>query len=85
LLKNFNLLSFIPLFSGLLIPSFNAIDIVECTDMVDCKPVLTSVDTQTKVSTESGPPTVDLTQFESPTVALQYLIFTRANNAYVIP
>jgi hypothetical protein len=52
--------------------------------MVDCKPVLMSVDTQAKVSTESGPPIADPTHFRSLTGTLQYLTFTRPNIAYAI-
>jgi hypothetical protein len=52
--------------------------------MVDCKPVLTPVDTQAKVSTTSGPPVADLTQFKSLTGALQYLTFTRSDIAFVV-
>jgi hypothetical protein len=43
--------------------------------MVDYKPVLTLVDTQAKVSAESGPPIADPTHFRSPTGALQNLTF----------
>jgi hypothetical protein len=32
---------------------------------MDCKPVLTSLDTHAKVSVESGPPVVDPTHFRS--------------------
>jgi hypothetical protein len=42
-----------------------ALDILERADMVDCKPVSTLVDTQAKVSTESGPPFADPTHFRS--------------------
>jgi hypothetical protein len=52
-------------------------DILERAGMVDCKPILTLVDTHAKVSTESGPPITDLTHFRSLTGALQYLTFTR--------
>jgi hypothetical protein len=37
--------------------------------MVDCKPVLTPVDTQAMVFAKSGPPVVDLTHFRSLTGA----------------
>jgi hypothetical protein len=52
-----------------------ALDILERAGMVDCKPVLTLVDTQAKVSAESGPPIADPTHFRSPTGALQNLTF----------
>jgi hypothetical protein len=38
--------------------------------MVDYKPISTPMDTQVKVSTESGPPVPDLTQFRSLTGAV---------------
>jgi hypothetical protein len=42
-----------------------ALNILQRAGMVDCKPVLTPVDTQAKVSTESGPPIADSTHFRS--------------------
>jgi hypothetical protein len=42
-----------------------ALDILERASMVDCKPVSTPVDTQAKVSTESGPLVADPTHFRS--------------------
>jgi hypothetical protein len=59
-------------------------DILEHTGMVDCKPVLTSVDIKAKVSAESGPPVADPTQFRSLIEALQYLMFTHPDIAYVV-
>jgi hypothetical protein len=47
-----------------------ALDILERAGMVDCKPVSTPVDTQAKVSAESGPPVADPTHFRSPAGAL---------------
>jgi hypothetical protein len=61
-----------------------ALDILKRAGMVDCKPVLTPVDTQAKVSTESGPPVADPTHFRSLALALQYLTFTRPNITYAI-
>jgi hypothetical protein len=52
--------------------------------MVDCKPGLTSVDTQAKVSAESGPPVDDPTHFRSLAVVLQYSTFTRPDITYGI-
>jgi hypothetical protein len=46
------------------------LDILEHAGMVDCKPVSTPVDMQVKVSTASGPPVTDPTQFRSLTEAL---------------
>jgi hypothetical protein len=50
----------------------------------DCKPVSTPVDTQAKVSAESGPPVADPTHFRSLIGALQYLTFTNPDIAYVV-
>jgi hypothetical protein len=61
-----------------------ALDILERAGMVDYKPVSTLVDTQAKVSAETGPPVVDLTHFRSIIGALQYLMFTRPDLTYVI-
>jgi hypothetical protein len=61
-----------------------ALDILERAGMVDCKPISMLVDTQAKVSTESGPPVADLTHLRSHTGALQYLTFTRPNVDYAI-
>jgi hypothetical protein len=61
-----------------------ALDILERVDMVDCKPVSMPVDTQAKVSAESGPHIADPTHFRSLTGALQYLTFTRPDIAYAI-
>jgi hypothetical protein len=59
-----------------------ALDILEWASMVDYKPVSTPVDTQAKVSTKSGPPVADPTQFRSLTGALQYLIFIHLDITY---
>jgi hypothetical protein len=61
-----------------------ALDVLERAGMVDCKPVSTPLDTQAKVSATSGPPVADPTQFKSLAGALQYLTFTRPDNAYVV-
>jgi hypothetical protein len=52
--------------------------------MVDCKPISTPVDTQTKVSAAFGPPVVDPMQFRSLAEALQYLTFTCPDIAYAV-
>jgi hypothetical protein len=52
--------------------------------MVDCKIILTPVDTHAKVSTEFRPPVADPTHFKSLVGALQYLTFTCPDIAYVI-
>jgi hypothetical protein len=61
-----------------------ALNILERAGMVDCKPISTPVDTQAKVSTESGPPIVDPIHFRSLTGPLQYLMFTCPDIAYDI-
>jgi hypothetical protein len=52
--------------------------------MVECKPVSTPVDTQAKVSTESGPPVADPTHFSSLARTLKYLTFARPDLAYAV-
>jgi hypothetical protein len=52
--------------------------------MVDYKPVSTPVDMKAKVSTTSGPPVADPSQFRSLTGVLQYLMFTRPDIAYAV-
>jgi hypothetical protein len=52
--------------------------------VVDCKPVSTPVNTQAKVSAESGPAVADPTHFRSLAGALQYLRFTRLDIAYAV-
>jgi hypothetical protein len=52
--------------------------------MTDFKPCTTPVDLQAKLPIDSGPPVKDTSQFQSITVALQYLTFTQLDIAYVI-
>jgi hypothetical protein len=61
-----------------------ALDILERAGMVDCKPVLMPVDTQAKISAESGPPVADPTHFRNLTGALQYMMFTHPDIAYAV-
>jgi hypothetical protein len=61
-----------------------ALDILERAGMVDCKLVSTSVDTQSKVSADSGPLVADPTHFRSLAGALQYLTFTCPDLTYAI-
>jgi hypothetical protein len=61
-----------------------ALDILERAGMVDCKLVLMPIDMQVKVSTASGPPVADMTQFRSLTEALQYQTFTRLDLVYTV-
>jgi hypothetical protein len=60
------------------------LDILERAGMVDCKPVLTPVDTHAKVSAESRPHVADPTHFRSLAGALQYLTFTRPDITYAV-
>jgi hypothetical protein len=59
------------------------VDILERAGMAECKPCATPVDTQSKLSA-IGPPVADPTGYRSITRALQYLIFTRPDIAYVV-
>jgi hypothetical protein len=52
--------------------------------MVDCKPFLTVVDTQAKVSAKSRPHDANPTHFRSFAGSLQYLTFTHLDIAYTI-
>jgi hypothetical protein len=61
-----------------------ALDILERAGMVDCKSILTSVDTQVKVYAKSEPPVTDPTHFRILIGALQYLTFTRLDPVYTI-
>jgi hypothetical protein len=60
------------------------INILERAGMVDCKPVLTPVDTQAKVFTKFKPPVADPTHFRSLAGVLQYSMFTHPDIAYAI-
>ncbi|XP_021854633.2 uncharacterized mitochondrial protein AtMg00810-like [Spinacia oleracea] len=55
-------------------------EILERACMGTCKPV----DTNAKLSADSGPPVADLTQYRSLAGALQYLTFTRPDIAYAV-
>jgi hypothetical protein len=59
------------------------VDILDRAGMAECKPCTTLVDTQGKLSA-SGPPVADPTGYRSIARALQYLIFTRLDIAYVV-
>jgi hypothetical protein len=59
------------------------VDLLERAGMAECKPCVTPVDTQGKVSA-AGPPVADPTGYRSLVRALQYLIFTRPNIAYAV-
>jgi hypothetical protein len=52
--------------------------------MADCKTCMTSMDTQGKVSSDDGPSVADPISYQSLVEALQYLIFTHPDIAYVV-
>jgi hypothetical protein len=54
------------------------LDILKRAVMADCKPCMTPVDLQAKLTGDSGPPVEDASQFRSIAEALQYLTFTRS-------
>jgi hypothetical protein len=60
------------------------LDILKRAVMADCKPCMTPVDLQAKLTEDSGPPVEDTSQFRSIAGALQYLIFTRPDIAYAV-
>ncbi|KAK9049522.1 hypothetical protein SSX86_031508 [Deinandra increscens subsp. villosa] len=59
-------------------------DIVERAHMQSCNPVATPVDTNPKLSTDSGPVFDDPTLYRSLAGALQYLTFTRPDITYAV-
>jgi hypothetical protein len=59
------------------------IDILERTEMSDCKPCSTPVDTCAKLSSD-GTPVSDATQYHGLIDALQYLTFTHPDIAYAM-
>jgi hypothetical protein len=59
-------------------------DILERAGMSDCKPFSMLVDTQAKVSSDTGTPVSDPTAYRSLVEALQYLTFTRPDIAYAV-
>ena len=60
------------------------LDILEQAGMVDRKPCLTPVDTNAKISANSGDPVADPTTYQSLVGALQYLTFTWPDISYVV-
>ncbi|XP_019102951.1 uncharacterized mitochondrial protein AtMg00810-like [Beta vulgaris subsp. vulgaris] len=59
-------------------------EILDSACMSNCKPVVTPVDTNSKLSADSGPPVHDPTHYRSLVGALQYLTFTRPDIAYAV-
>ncbi|WVZ67726.1 hypothetical protein U9M48_016769 [Paspalum notatum var. saurae] len=58
--------------------------ILDDAGMSECKPCLTPVDTNPKLSAVDGEPVQDATDFRSLAAALQYLTFTRLDIAYAV-
>ena len=61
-----------------------ASDIIARAGMSNCKPCLTPVDTQGKLSDDAGPPVEDPTLYRSLAGALQYLTFTRPDISFAV-
>ncbi|KAK9054050.1 hypothetical protein SSX86_025126 [Deinandra increscens subsp. villosa] len=59
-------------------------DIIERAAMSSCNPVATPVDTNAKLSSDSGPVFADATLYRSLAGALQYLTFTRPDITYAV-
>jgi hypothetical protein len=71
--------------SGLLLHQRQyTLDILERAKMIDCKPCSTPVDTQAKLSEDTGDPVEDPTGYRSLAGALQYLTFTRPDISYAV-
>jgi hypothetical protein len=60
------------------------LDILEHTSMTECKPYTTTVDTQAKVSSDTGTHVSDPTAYRSLAEALQYHTFTKSDISYAI-
>ncbi|KAL9233675.1 hypothetical protein vseg_008639 [Gypsophila vaccaria] len=59
-------------------------EIISRANMSSCKPALTPVDTQSKLSATSGKPFADPALYRSLAGALQYLTFTRPDISYAV-
>nr|XP_020149609.1 uncharacterized mitochondrial protein AtMg00810-like [Aegilops tauschii subsp. strangulata] len=59
-------------------------ELLERANMVECKPVSTPVDTHSKLSATDGSPVTDASEYHSLVGALQYLMMTRPDIAYVV-
>ncbi|VFQ89230.1 unnamed protein product, partial [Cuscuta campestris] len=59
-------------------------EILECADMLHCKPISTPVDTKAKLSATSGTPLLYPSIYRSIVGALQYLTFTRPDLTYAV-
>ena len=71
--------------SGLLLHQRQyTLDILERAKMIACKPCSTPVDTQAKLSEDTGDPVEDPTGYRSLAGALQYLTFTRPDISYAV-
>ncbi|XP_022030942.1 uncharacterized mitochondrial protein AtMg00810-like [Helianthus annuus] len=61
-----------------------AMEIIERAGLADCNPAATPVDTQQKLSRNSGTPVADITEYLRLVGALQYITFTRPDISYAI-
>src|SRR4051812_25088044 len=60
------------------------LEILDCANMLHCKPVSTLVDTTAKLSSSSGAPLPNPTTYRSIPGALQYLTLTRLDISYAV-
>ena len=71
--------------TGLFLQQQNyAADILHRTNMTNCNPCNTRVDTKSKLATEAGKPVADPTLYRSLAGALQYLTFTRPDISFAV-
>lgn len=61
-----------------------ATDIIQRAGMVDCKPISTPADVNSKLAADNGPRVDNPTHYHSLAGALQYLTFTRPDIAYAV-
>jgi hypothetical protein len=61
-----------------------ALDLLQCTGMIDCNPCATPIDTRCKLSAEEGPLLSDPTEYRSFAGALQYITLTRPDIAHAV-
>ncbi|XP_021986028.1 uncharacterized mitochondrial protein AtMg00810-like [Helianthus annuus] len=59
-------------------------EILERTGLADCNPAATPVDTQQKLSVNTGTPLDNVTEYRSLAGAFQYLTFTRPDISYAV-
>ncbi|XP_022030943.1 uncharacterized mitochondrial protein AtMg00810-like [Helianthus annuus] len=61
-----------------------AMEIIERAGLADCNLAATPVDTQQKLSRNSGTPVADITEYRRLVGALQYITFTRPDISYAV-